>query len=173
MYAEFTLLTESLYSSITMQQFAEVTHSDGEIAVVRAQRASSCGSCAGKSACSTLGSWKERSMELHVVNRMGAVVGDEVVVEIPDHFILKSAFQLYGLPMFIFFVAGIAAYLLAPVLGFEDRDLWAALSGILSVVIYYIAVGTGESSKKVRLDAEIVRIQTHHDNSLLACHSSD
>jgi len=111
-------------------------------------------------------------MELHVVNRMGAVVGDEVVVEIPDHFILKSAFQLYGLPMVIFFVVGIAAYLLAPVLGFEDRDLWAALSGILSVVIYYIAVGTGENSKKVRLDAEIVRIQTHHDDSSLACHHS-
>jgi len=173
MYAEFTLLTESLYSSVTMQQFAEVTHSDGEIAVVRAQRASSCGSCAGKSACSTLGSWKERSMELHVVNRMGAVVGDEVVVEVPDHFILKSAFQLYGVPMIIFFLVGATAYGLSPLFGLADRDLWAALSGILSVVLYYIAVGRGENSKKVRLDAEIVRIQTHRDDSLLACHTSD
>jgi len=159
-----------------MQQFAVVTHSDGEIAVVTAQRASSCGSCAGKSACSTLGSWKERSMELHVVNRIGAEVGDEVVVEVPDHFILKSAFCLYGLPMLIFFAVGSAAYLLSPFLGLADRDLWAALAGITSVVLYYIAAGRGAGSgngrDKVHLNASIVRIQTRHDRSPLMCHQS-
>jgi len=156
-----------------MQQLAVVTQSDGDIAVVKAQRASSCGSCAGKSACSTLGSWKERPMELHVLNAVGAAVGDEVVVEVPDHLILKSAFHLYGLPMFLFFAVGSTAYLLSPMLGFADRDLWAALSGIASVVVYYIAVGRGTESgrEKVHLNACIVRIQTHHD-SPLACHQS-
>jgi sigma-E factor negative regulatory protein RseC len=158
-----------------MQQFAVVTHSYGEVAVVKAQRASSCGSCAGKSACSTLGSWKERSMELHVINRMGAAVGDEVVVEVPDHFILKSAFHLYGLPMLIFFAAGTAAYLVSPVLGLTDRDLWAALTGIAAVILYYVAVGStegrGHGRERVHLNARIVRIQTHHDDSPLVCHN--
>jgi positive regulator of sigma E activity len=157
-----------------MQQFAVVTHSYGEVAVVSAQRASSCDSCAGKPACSTLGSWKERSIELHVVNRMGAVAGDEVVVEVPDHFILKSAFYLYGLPMLAFFAAGSAAYLVSPVLGLADRDLWAALAGIMAVVLYYVAVGRrdggGHGRKNVDLNARIIRIQTHHDDSPLVCH---
>ena len=163
MHAEFTLVAESLYSSIIMQQFAMVTCSDGETAVVTAQRASSCGSCAGKPACSTLGGWKERSMELRVVNRMGAVVGDEVVVEVPDHFILKSAFHLYGLPMLLFFAAGIAAYLVSPVLGLADRDLWAALTGIAAIVLYYAASGrrgrSGHGREREHLNARIVRIQ--------------
>jgi len=114
-------------------------------------------------------------MELHVLNHLGAVVGDEVVVEVPDHLILKSAFHLYGLPMLIFFAVGSAAYLLSPLLGLTDRDLWAALAGITSVVVYYVAVGKGAGSgrgkEKVHLNASIVRIQTHHE-SLLTCHQS-
>ena len=157
-----------------MQQFAVVTHSDNGIAVVQALRATSCDSCVGKSSCSTLGSWKERSMELHVVNRMGAEVGDEVIVEVPDHFILKSAFYLYGLPMLIFFAAGITAYLASPVLGLADRDLWAALVGIVAIVFYYVAAGsgrgTGHGRERAQLNARIVRIQTHHDDPSLACH---
>jgi positive regulator of sigma E activity len=113
-------------------------------------------------------------MELHVVNRMGAVVGDEVVVEVPDHFILRSAFYLYGLPMLIFFAAGTAAYLASPVLGLADRDLWAALAGIAAIILYYIAVGSREESghgrDRVHLNARIIRVQTYHDDSPLGCH---
>jgi len=112
-------------------------------------------------------------MELSVANPVGAAVGDTVVVEVPDQLILKSAFQLYGLPMLLFFVMGVIAYQLSPVLGLLDRDLWAAISGILAVVIYYFIVGRSTSSEKVRLDAKIVGIQTHHDNSQLVCHTSD
>jgi positive regulator of sigma E activity len=105
---------------------------------------------------------------------MGAVAGDEVVVEVPDHFILKSAFYLYGLPMLAFFAAGSAAYLASPVLGFADRDLWAALAGIMAVVLYYVAMGRreegGHGREKVDLNARIIRIQTHHDDSPLVCH---
>ncbi len=113
-------------------------------------------------------------MELHVVNRMGAVVGDEVVVEVPDHFILKSAFYLYGLPMLIFFAAGATAYLVSPALGLADRDLWAALAGIAGTVLYYVVVGSREESghgrDRVHLDARIVRIQAHHDDPSMVCH---
>jgi positive regulator of sigma E activity len=113
-------------------------------------------------------------MELHVINHMGAVVGDEVVVEVPDHFILKSAFHLYGLPMLIFFAAGTAAYLASPVLGLSDRDLWAALAGIAGIILYYVAVGSGAESghgrERVHLNARIIRIQTARDDSSLVCH---
>ena len=112
-------------------------------------------------------------MELLVENHMGAEVGDEVVVEVPDHYILKSAFKLYGLPMLLFFAVGTVAYLLSPLLGLTDVDLWAALSGIAAVVLYYVAIGSGgegSGREKVRLNAHIVRIQTHHHDSPLACH---
>ncbi|MDT8376876.1 MAG: SoxR reducing system RseC family protein [Mariprofundaceae bacterium] len=151
-----------------------VTHSDGETAVVTAQRASSCDSCAGKSTCSTLGSWKKRSMELRVINRMGAVAGDEVVVEVPDHFILSSAIHLYGLPMLLFFAAGVAAYLVSPVLGLADRDLWAALAGITAIVLYYVVMGrrerSGHGREQEQMNARIVRIQTRRESPLVFHH---
>ena len=94
-----------------------------------------------------------------VNNDMGARVGDEVVIEVADSLVLKSACRLYGLPMLLFFLAGTAAYLTSQNIGIGEPDLWAAVSGLAAVLAYYLSgafMGKAESG----LEARIIQIQT-------------
>jgi len=129
------------------------------MALITGQRASTCGSCAGKSSCSTLGAWNQRTLELLVYNDIGAKVGDEVVIEVPDSLVLKSAYRLYGLPMLLFFAAGILAYVTSQHFSMGKPDLWAALSGLGAVLAYYLS-GAFSTRGEEGLDAHIVQIQT-------------
>ena len=133
------------------------------MALITGERASTCGSCAGKSSCSTLGAWNQRTLELLVYNDLGAKVGDEVVVEVADSLVLKSAYRLYGLPMLLFFAAGILAYVMSHYLGIGQPDLWAALSGLVAVLGYYLS-GAFHARGEEGLDAHIVQIQTPSSN---------
>lgn len=142
-----------------MRQSGIVRRLVGNTALITGERASSCGSCAGKSSCSTLGAWNQRELELMVNNDMGARVGDEVVIEVADSLVLKSACRLYGLPMLLFFLAGTAAYLTSQNIGIGEPDLWAAVSGLAAVLAYYLSgafMGKAESG----LEARIIQIQT-------------
>ncbi|MFQ5519480.1 MAG: SoxR reducing system RseC family protein [Mariprofundus sp.] len=152
-----------------MQQVGVVLKLEGGRALVAGERASACGSCAGKSSCTTLGAWNDRVLELEVRNDRGAKVGDEVLIEVPDRLILKSACALYGLPMVFFFAAGIIAYLASHALGMGSPDLWAAISGLAAVVIYYLSKVLNGAEEK-GLDARIVRIQSMHELITLDCH---
>lgn len=142
-----------------MQQSGVVSHLNGKIATVRGERASTCGTCAGKSSCATLGAWNSRALEIEVLNDLGAKVGDEVLIEVSDHLVLKSAFSLYGLPMLLFFGAGIAAWLLSSRTGSGNPDLLAALAGIVTVIVYYLSTVL-RKEERAGLEARIVRIQT-------------
>jgi len=148
-----------------MRQTGIVSETHGREATVTGERASSCGSCAGKSSCSTLGAWNARELKLKVWNDVDARVGDTVVIEVPDSLVLKSAFSLYGLPMLLFFTAGIAAWLFSSSTGIGNPDLMAALSGIAVVVAYYLS-GISGHREKAGLEARIVHIQTRPDSEL-------
>lgn len=143
-----------------MRQSGIVRQLIGNSALVCGERASSCGSCAGKSSCSTLGAWNQREeLELTVNNDIGAKVGDEVVIEVADSLVLKSAYRLYGLPMLLFFAAGTIAYLASQYLGVGEPDLWAAVAGLAVVLIYYMS-GSFMGREEAGLEARIVQIQT-------------
>ncbi|MDQ6994457.1 MAG: SoxR reducing system RseC family protein, partial [Mariprofundaceae bacterium] len=100
------------------------------------ERASSCGSCAGKASCSTLGSWKEgsghgRILSLRIQNTLNARVDDEVVIEVADGLLLKTAFRLYAMPMILFMMVGGLAW-------FQTQsDVMASITGIFTVILYY------------------------------------
>lgn len=145
-----------------MKQTGIVSEVHGRMATVSGERASSCGSCAGKSACSTLGAWNAKEMSLQAWNDAGAKVGDTVEIEVPDALLLKSAFNLYGLPMLLFIAVGAAAYLVSLRAG-GNADLWAALAGLGAVAGYYLSGFSGRGG--AGLEARIVRIQTQHDGA--------
>ena len=98
-------------------------------------------------------------MELMVNNDMGARVGDEVMIEVADSLVLKSAYRLYGLPMLLFFAAGTAAYLASQHFGMGQPDLLAAVSGLGAVLAYYLS-GSFMGREEAGLEARIVQIQT-------------
>ncbi|MDQ6979648.1 MAG: SoxR reducing system RseC family protein [Mariprofundaceae bacterium] len=108
-----------------------------EDAIVSGERQSSCSSCAGKTSCSTLGSWQSRPVTMRVDNRLQAQVGDCVDIEVADHLILQASFRLYGLPMIAFLLAGFSAWQFSSVLNLAHIDLYAALAALLGVVLTY------------------------------------
>jgi len=161
MYAHFTFMHEGLYS-VGMRQTAFITEIHGNEAIVMGERASSCNACAGKASCKTLGSWKEgsdqgRVLKLRVNNDFGAQLNDEVVIEVADGLLLKTAFRLYGVPMLVFVAVGSLVWQLFTSYVGRGEDLAAALSGILGVIGYYAWIW--KQGAPEGFDARIVEVK--------------
>jgi sigma-E factor negative regulatory protein RseC len=120
-----------------LEQQVTVIAIEGDEAIVSGRRANSCGDCAGKASCSTLGSWKDRMVEMRVKNTIHARVGDEVLLELPDAVLMRVAFRLYGLPMLAFVCCGLAVRSLALSAAWSLPEVWATAAGVLGVLATY------------------------------------
>lgn len=141
-----------------MQQQVTVIAIEQRDAIVRGNRASACGGCAGKTSCSTMGSWTERFIELRLKNSLGATVGDHVLLEVPDSAVMKIAFRLYALPMLAFVLAGLGMQSLATWMSWPEIEAIAALSGFAAVVLYYLWYKIYLSSHQNGLDVQMLRV---------------
>ncbi|OIO69862.1 MAG: hypothetical protein AUJ56_06725 [Zetaproteobacteria bacterium CG1_02_49_23] len=139
-----------------MQQILTVIEVSGSDAIVLGERASSCHSCAGKTSCSTLGSWNQRTVHIRIENRLHAKVGDRVVVEVPDSWLIKVAFRLYGLPMFGFLGGGMLGLWLAELFQIS-AEASSAIGGIVGACLVYLLLWRSEEV----MDATMVRIDSH------------
>jgi len=148
-------------AGVILEQQVTVIQTDGNSATVRGRRASACGDCAGKASCSTMGSWRERLIDLHVKNTIGAEVGDEVLLEVPDGLLLKVAFRIYALPMLVFVLTGATVAWLAGLMSWPAQELLAALAALISVPVTYLLLLRGSNSAKVDLDVRMLRIVNH------------
>ncbi len=119
-----------------MRQKVYITRLIGDTAMVSGERQSACGSCAGKTSCSTLGSWQSKSVEMCVDNPLDAQVGDCVDIEVDDHLVLQASFRLYGLPMIAFLMAGFLGWWLASMFSLAI-DVTTSIAAIAGVVICY------------------------------------
>ena len=145
----------------SMEQQVEVIAVEGDQVLVRGRRASACGGCAGKTSCSTLGSWTERPIELRVKNSISAAVGDLVLLEVPDSLLLRVTFRLYVLPMLAFVFVGLAARSLAVELELEHVELLAALAGMGAVIATFAWQMVTPAPKKAALDVRMVKVIRH------------
>jgi sigma-E factor negative regulatory protein RseC len=80
-----------------LEETGEVIRTEGDMAFVKVRRSSACGTCSSKGACHSLGGGGD--LEVDVVNRAGASVGDRVVLEIPTSSVVKIAFLVYMVPV--------------------------------------------------------------------------
>lgn len=136
-----------------MQQTLVVVDMIGEDVIVEGGRASACGSCAGKSSCSTLGSWKQRNIRLRIANTISARVGDQVVVEVPDGWMIRVAFKLYGLPMLGFIGGGFLGLFMAELLSISS-EVSSALGAVTGAAVVYLLLWRSPE----QVDAKMVRI---------------
>lgn len=109
--------------------------------IIRAQRESSCGSCAGKSACGTLGSWDikkkdKNDYDIRLPNVLNAKQGDVVTVEVPDQLILTASMTFYGYPVLAFLISGGLSFQMAESLGLSG-DLFSAVGGLLGAGVIW------------------------------------
>jgi len=125
-----------------MRKQGVVVAIEGKDAVIRSEKESSCGSCAGKSSCGTLGSWdvqKKNKNQLDVIlpNILHAQVGDVVTVEVPDQLILKASLMFYGLPVLAFMLCGALGFSLAEWFALSG-DLFSAIGGLAGAAAVWV-----------------------------------
>jgi len=156
-----------------MEQQVTVIAVEGDHAMVRGHRASACGDCAGKTSCSTMGSWVERFIELRIKNTVNAQVGDEVLLEVPDSAVMNIAFRLYAVPMLAFVLAGFGVRSLALAMAWPEAEAIAALAGFAAVIIYYVCYKIYLSNHQSGLDVQMMQIlYPHHIKPIVQVASS-
>lgn len=124
---------------------------DGET-WVETQRRSSCGSCASKSGCGTsaLAEWfGRRTVGLRVDNPVGARIGEQVVIGVPESILVNGAARMYGLPLLTLLVgAGIGGWLAGDV----HNDLMTGLGGGLGLLAGFALARRGSGDRRDRRD---------------------
>jgi sigma-E factor negative regulatory protein RseC len=114
-----------------IEQTAVVIRTEGQFALVEAQRESSCGQCSAKKGCGTgvlENSLGRRAMQMKAINQCDAKVGDEVVVAVPEKGFIKSAFFTYLLPLLLMLFGAVVAQQLSVFMDWANQDI-AALAG--------------------------------------------
>ena len=92
---------------------------------VKTVRSEGCESCSSKGACHTMGGGKE--MEVSVINRMDARVGDRVVLRLEASPFLKATFLIYMFPILLLVAGAAAGEWISGSFGFDSPLLPAVL----------------------------------------------
>ena len=102
-------------------------------AVVRIQR---------KKACEHCGMCKKgaEGMEITLDNPLGAQEGDRVEISMGDRMVLKASVIVYAIPLLFLLVGAALGYVCSPALGIADKDLSAAVCGIVFTAVSYTIV---------------------------------
>lgn len=118
-----------------IEEQAQVIDVDGDKLILQAQTQSACGSCSANKGCGTSLLAKvigRKFTRFQVQNNVNAVVGDTVIVGIPEEALLKGSLVMYALPVMGMLVfALLADYALA--VSVESRDLMTAVSAIMGL----------------------------------------
>ncbi|MBO4220612.1 MAG: SoxR reducing system RseC family protein [Clostridia bacterium] len=144
-----------------MIQKATVISTDGEIAKIEVIRATACEGChrsqdgSGCAACTILD--LKRKITADARNDIGALPGDEVVVETPSKTVLSISFLVFIIPLII----GIGSYFVFSV--FISNDAILALISAAVIILVFAAIHfTVEKSRK---GSAMLRIVSMYDNS--------
>jgi sigma-E factor negative regulatory protein RseC len=99
-----------------IEETGQVVDVEGEFAWVESERSSTCGSCAVRQGCGTgaiaraLG---QRRVRLRVLNRIGARIGDHVVIGVSSAGLVRGSLAVYAVPLSGLFAGALAGYALA------------------------------------------------------------
>jgi len=121
-----------------IEETARVVALDGNQAWVTTQRRTACGSCAANKGCGTgiiARSFSvARILRIKAVNKVEAVVGDDVVLGIDDRVLVRSAALMYLLPLFALMGGAFFGEVINDVLFHTDNEYLSVLFGVLAMV---------------------------------------
>ena len=131
-----------------MREIGVVESTNGAIAIVSVKRSTACGdSCA---TCSSQCNF--RGNKITVGNRIGAMPGDLVAIEMKTSTVLKSAFLVYILPILVLF----AGYFITEhKTGSETKSL---ITGLLAFGITFIFLVFWDKINKEKFMTSITKI---------------
>jgi len=119
-----------------IEEQARVVAIKGNQLVLQAQTQSACGSCSASQGCGTSLLAKvigRKFTQFQAENNVNAIVGDFVVVGIPEDALLKGSMVMYVVPVLGMLIFALLAdlFLLAST---QSRDLMIAVSAIFGLV---------------------------------------
>lgn len=115
-----------------IEQYATVLSVNGDSAVVTAERAAGCASCAAGGGCGAgvLGRlFGNRTSAIEVTAPMAVAPGDGVLIGVPEDLVLRSAMRIYVVPLALFFLGALAGHVVAGNTG--GGELVTVLGGAL------------------------------------------
>ena len=124
-----------------IEEQIEVVEVVGDQLVLQANTKSACGSCAVNKGCGTSVLAKvvgQKFTRFQVDNSVNAVVGDTVVVGIPEDALLKGSLVMYVLPVLSMLVIAVFFDVFLP-LSLPSRDLVIAGFSILGLVLGFLS----------------------------------
>lgn len=112
-----------------IEEAGRIVAVQGNFAWVETERATACGSCAVRKGCGTSAIAKvlgPRRMQLRVLNRIDARIGDTVVVGVSEAGLLRGSLAVYAAPLVGLFAGALTGH-------FAGRQLLAAGSELLVI----------------------------------------
>lgn len=132
-----------------MREVGVVESTNGNLAVVSVKRYTACGgSCANCSAKCNL-----KANQITVGNKIGAMPGDVVEIEMKTSTVLKSAFKVYILPLLLFFLG----YFLVE---YKTRSqLFSLIGGLIVFGVTFIFLLIWDRLNKEKFTTTIIDIK--------------
>jgi len=126
-----------------IEETGRIVDVQGVFAWVDSERASTCTSCAVSKGCGTgaiarvLG---RRRVRMRVLNRIGARVGDDVVIGISETGLLRGSLAVYAAPLSGLFAGALAGYAMAgrflPEWPADPAAIAGALAGFIAGLVW-------------------------------------
>ena len=125
-----------------IEESGRVVAVEGDFAWIESERKSVCGGCAVRKGCGTSAIAKvfgQRRVQLQVLNRIHARVGDTVVVGISESGLLRGSLAVYATPLAGLFAGALAGQFAGKQLldsGSELLAIGGALAGFLAALLW-------------------------------------
>lgn len=141
-----------------MNKLGFVTAVHDNTAVVRLARHSACSECGS---CGHGESGDSKEMLVEALNEAGAVVGDQVLVDLESVQVVRAAFIFYAIPLIALLAGVFAAKAILDGMGYTAHsDLGSAIVGTLLMVAAFagIRLNEGRLKKSGRYLSKVVEI---------------
>jgi sigma-E factor negative regulatory protein RseC len=123
-----------------LEEKARVVSVDSGYATIESIGTAGCGGCSASASCGTasLASlFGRRSRRLRVLNDIGALPGDQVIVHLNSSAMLLASMLIYLLPLLMLLAGAIFGEWLAKVMGLENSEIVAISIALTAALLAF------------------------------------
>lgn len=156
-----------------IEQEARVVGNDGASVEIEVQRQSACGSCNASKGCGTslLADWfPKRHLVLRLPNRIGAQIGDRVVIGLDEGALQRATYTLYGLPLLALLGGAVLGDRFAGLIGLP-QELAAVAIGLLGMIVVLLLLRVRATSAGHGVEQEIRLLRVAGTTQAITPHS--
>lgn len=137
-----------------MIQIGRILSVNKGMAYMEVTRKGACGT--GCASCSST-ACESKSEFISVPNDLNAEAGDTVELYVNDHFVLRSIYKVYGIPLVAFLALIFIGQLLIPT-SVANRDLYIFALGALSFIISFVVLKKVDKKEGDRAQLKMTKI---------------